>query len=141
MRPRMPEIRIRSVRRRRLQPSRLPPRHRPQPCRRTARGGCTGIRRASDRENDGTTERGHIYAVPYLGRIVSSRTTIAIPTDMPSLRASLLDPKFWALAILHTFTNYGLVVLLHNRLEARGFAYNGWGMDRDGYDMKGYSMC
>ena len=99
------------------------------------------IENTADEENDGTTERGHIYAVPYLGRIVSSRTTIAIPTDMPSLRASLLDPKFWALAILHTFTNYGLVVLLHNRLEARGFAYNGWGMDRDGYDMKGYSMC
>ena len=99
------------------------------------------IENTADEENDGTTERGHIYAVPYLGRIVSPRTTIAIPTDMPSLRASLLDPKFWALAILHTFTNYGLVVLLHNRLEARGFAYNGWGMDRDGYDMKGYSMC
>jgi hypothetical protein len=53
----------------------------------------------------------------------------------------LTNWKFWALLALQLLLLYGPIVLLHNKLEALGYAYNGWGMDRDGYDIHGYSMC
>jgi hypothetical protein len=92
-------------------------------------------------DNDDGVERGHIYAVPFLGRIVGLRTTINRPVDLPSLGVMLTNWKFWALLALQLLLLYGPIVLLHNKLEALGYAYNGWGMDRDGYDIHGYSMC
>jgi len=47
---------------------------------------------------------------------------------------------FWARILLY-LTGYGLIVLLHNKLAARGYEYNGWGMDREGYEIWGYGMC
>jgi hypothetical protein len=91
-----------------------------------------------DGEIDENAERGHIYAVPYLGRIVGPRTAIRLPRN---LRAILTDWKFWLLVALHIFTPYGLIVWLHDFLKAHGYAYNGWGMDREGYNIRGYSMC
>jgi hypothetical protein len=88
-----------------------------------------GVSRALDAlESDENTEHGHIYAVPYLGRIVGPKTTIIIP---PSLRATLADWKFWFLVALplHILTPYGLIIGMHEFLmAARGYAYNGWGL-------------
>jgi hypothetical protein len=67
-------------------------------------------------ENNGNTERGHIHMVPYLGRVVSTRAAAALPIDMQSLRASLV------LTLIYILTGYGLIVLLHNGLAARGYA-------------------
>jgi hypothetical protein len=92
-------------------------------------------------DNDDGVERGHIYAVPFLGHIVGLRTTINRPVDLPSLRVMLANWKFWAFLALQLLLLYGPIVWLHNKLEALGYAYNGWGMDRDGYDIHGYSMC
>jgi hypothetical protein len=87
---------------------------------------------------------GHVYRVPYLGRLVSPGTTINIPQGVPSLYSLLMAWKYWLFMVAYTalvLAPHGFVVWLHNKLAARGHVYNGWGMDAEGYDFYGYSIC
>lgn len=86
---------------------------------------------------------GHTYKVPYLSRFVSPETFIKIPLGMPKWHSLLTDWKYLLLLSMYAapiFMPNGFVVWFHNKLESMGFAYNGWGMDEEGYDFYGYSM-